>query len=206
VFGKTLRQYCLFSLLLASPALAGDPAGWWSSSTGSRVNIWANMEQVIVTVHSPQGGQSKYYGQWTRFSDHFQYAAAGTYFNCSFNGPNQITVTNQSTGAVTIWTRGNAAPAQPARPSAPPSTPGGSTWISNTGSTVQLSSSGHQVSVTIIGADGRRHQGAGRWINYPHTFDYSIPGYPGVAQCSVLPDGRIQVVYNQTVSYWTKQY
>jgi hypothetical protein len=71
---------------------------------------------------------------------------------------------------------------------------------------VQLSSQGNQVSVTIINAQGQRYHGSGRWINYPHTFDYSLPGVPGVASCTVMSDGRIQVIYGGAPTYWTKQY
>lgn len=201
---RRFSSVLLLLLCLGGPALAGDPNGWWSSSTGSRVQLWANMEQVVVTVHSPQGQASKYQGQWTRFSDYFQYSAQGALYSCAFNGADQITVTNQSTGAVTVWTRGSA-PTQ-SRPT-PPSSQGGSVWQSSSGATVQLSSTGNQVTVVIITQDGKRYNGGGRWLNYPNSFDYSIPGTPGVATCTVLSDGRIQVNYgNKPPTFWTKQY
>lgn len=203
---RTPRLVLLLIALTIGPALAGDPAGWWTSSSGSRIHLWANMQQVVVTVRDAQGRESKYQGQWTRFSDYFQYSAAGSVFNAAFTGPNQISVTNQSTGAVTVWTRGTAAAPTQAPSTSPPSSSGASMWSSSTGSSVQLSSQGHQVFVTIIGRDGKRHQGSGRWTNYPHTFDYSIPGVNGIANCTFLADGRIQVIYgNQAPSYWTRQ-
>lgn len=83
-----MRTYlcCLVLLLTAmmtGPTLAGDPAGWWTSSSGSRIHLWANMQQVVVTVHDAQGRESKYQGQWTRFSDYFQYAAGSSIFNAN---------------------------------------------------------------------------------------------------------------------------
>ena len=210
---KRNHRLCLIALFLflAVPAFAGDPGGWWTSSTGSKVHLWANMQQVIVTVQSTQGQETKYQGQWTRFSDYFTYSAQGNVYSAAFTNSNQITVTNQATGVVTLWTRRvSAAQPQPQpqpQPNNPPSSDGGSVWSSSTGSSIQLSSQGNQVFVAIIGKDGKRYQGSGRWIQYPKTFDYSVPGIVGVANCTVLNDGRIQVVYkNGTPSYWTKQY
>lgn len=70
---------------------------------------------------------------------------------------------------------------------------------------MQLSTQNQQVFVTIISRNGARTQGSGRWTNYPYQFDYSIPGYNGVAHCSVMRNGQIQVNFNNQITTWTRR-
>ena len=87
-----------------------------------------------------------------------------------------------------------------------PSTVSGlSAGRSSTGSSVQLSAQGQQVFVTLINAAGKRFQGSGRWLQAGQKFDYSLPGYPGVATGTVHDARRISIVYGNTPSIWTRQ-
>ena len=193
----------LITFLLSAPTLAGDPAGWWSSSSGSKIHLWANMQQVVVTVQNSKG-QYKYNGRWTRFSDYFSYQAGNVRYDAAFVGRNQIQVKG-SDGSLTTWTRGAAT----ARPQPQPRTQAqgiGGLYSSSTGSSVQIATQGNQVFVTVIGSDGKRYQGSGRWTAYPSRFDYSIPGIQGIAHCTVLQGGTIRVDYNSPQpSYWTRR-
>lgn len=203
----TIMLLFIFTL----PAAAGDPSGWWSSSSGSSVHLWANMQQVVVTVVTPQKKQYKYQGYWTRFSDYFVYTVPGAgQYQAAFTNTNNIAVLGPN-GKYTYWTRGKQATApQKQSPKQQKSTGNHwnitGIWASSSGSSVQLSSKGNQIFVTIIGANGQRSQGSGRWLSQ-HQFDYSIPGFPGVAQCQVdAKTGRwIQVNYNGTLTNWQKQ-
>lgn len=98
-------QCLLIVLLLTGAAWAHDPAGWWSSSSGSTIKLWANMQQVIVTVHTPQGQKFQYSGAWQRFGDTFTYYVpnGGNYF-VRFNGRNHLVVTGPN-GSITNWYR-----------------------------------------------------------------------------------------------------
>ena len=94
----------LFLLLLALPALATDPGGRWQSSSGSQIQIWANMQLVKVSVRTQQGRVYNYTGQWTKFGDRFTYVAQGIRFNGVISNRNQIVVYG-SNGSTTYWTR-----------------------------------------------------------------------------------------------------
>ena len=197
-----LTTALILSCLLVLPAQANDIAGWWTSSSGNRVNIWINMQSVVMTFHGPNG-QIKVNGRWTRFGDYFTYTNNGVQYNAKVINRNQIVV--QSARGTFTWNRGVAAAAPQPQPQAPPSTSGGSMWASTSGSTVQLSSQGHQVFVTIIGQSGKRFQGSGRWLQYPKSFDYSLPGYPGTAVCTFVNNSQIHVNYNGKVTYWNRR-
>lgn len=193
-------RFTVLTLGLALPASAGDPAGWWTSSTGTQIQIWANMQQVVLTFHS-SSGVIKINGQWTRFSDYFAYSSNGVTYNCAFTGPNQISV-SASNGATHTWTRGR----QNVQPQPQPQQSSiNGLWASSSGSSVQLSTQGQQVFVTIIGSNGSRVQGSGRWTQYPYRFDYSLPGYPGVANCALMNNGQIQVNYQGQVTTWSRR-
>lgn len=195
----------LFLLVVSVPASATDIAGWWTSSSGSRVQIWINMQQVVMTFHG-SSNPIKVTGYWTRFGDSFAYSHGGVNYNCRVVNRNQIQV-NSSQGSF-VWTRGAQAQAQAPPPppqNAPPSTNGGSLWSSSSGSSVQLSSQGQQVFVTIVSAQGQRFQGSGRWLQYPNKFDYSLPGYAGTAVCTFVNKNQIHVNYNGKITYWNRR-
>ena len=110
------RRICiltaLFILLGLFQATAGDPAGWWTSSSGSSVKIWANMQQVIVTIYAAGSNKGyKYYGWWDRFSDYFSYQVktgrnAGVR-KCWFDSRNSnIIHVKDPWGKMYTWTRG----------------------------------------------------------------------------------------------------
>lgn len=205
--GFLLIGSALFILLLfTTTGHAGDPNGVWTSSTGSKINLWANMQQVNVTVTTPQGQVYKYNGQWTRFSDYFVYQTHLGLHQASFVNSNMIRVQDPS-GKVFNWTRGYNAQQQqmqqmPQQPSANMGISGN--WRSTSGSMVQLSSQGNQISVTIISPNGARSDGIGRWIQYGSKFDYSIAGFNGVANCTVASPNRIDVLFGGKWTTWTR--
>ena len=186
-------------------ALAGDPAGSWTSSSGSRIDLWANMEQVVVTVTDSQGVQHRYQGAWTRFSDYFAYQVGSTRYSCAFRGSNEIVV-NAPGKATVVWTRGWSGRR---RPTAPPAQGGGDPsglYASSSGSSVQLSSRGGQVFVTIVTSRGQRINGSGNWVS-ARRFEYRVPGNPGKGVCT-LDANNPNVIYvqsNSGTSTWTRQ-
>ncbi|PKL46411.1 MAG: hypothetical protein CVV42_16620 [Candidatus Riflebacteria bacterium HGW-Riflebacteria-2] len=188
--------------LFSSAAFAGDPSGVWTSTSGSTIKLWANMQQVMVTVTTPQGQSFKYNGWWTRFSDNFAYQNNSGTFYASFANSNQINVKDPS-GKWFTWTRGvnnNSAPVQQQ-----PSNSGISgNWQSSSGSMIQVSTNGNQIVVNIVGRDGKRFQGIGRWLQFGRTFDYSIAGFAGTAQCTVASSRQINVLYGGTWTTWSR--
>lgn len=188
-------------LLTFTATYASDPNGTWSSSTGSTVKLWANMQTVSVTVTTPQGQSYKYNGWWTRFSDYFAYQTHDGINNCSFVNANSISV-KMPKGGITTWTRG-VAPKTYAPPQQQSNSGITGNWKSSSGSLVQVSVNGNQIQVTLVDQQGRRHQGIGRWIQYGSKFDYSIAGFNGAAQCTVVSANRIDVYFGKWTT-WTR--
>lgn len=197
---RRLSVFVLFLAFIFAAGMvwAGDPNGQWTSSTGSTISIWANMQTVNVTVTTPQGQSFKYNGWWTRFSDHFTYQASTGAHHCSFINSNKISVRGPNNSNHT-WTRGISS-VQPPQPQITNIT---GTWRSSSGSLVQVATNGNQILVTLIDTKGGRHEGIGRWLKYGQTFDYSIPGFSGAAVCTIIDSRRIDVVYGQR-STWTR--
>lgn len=198
-----LRTIFLTVFVLATllPASATDIAGWWTSSSGNRIEIWMNMQNVVMTFHYNNGAQpTKVTGYWTRFGDTFSYTSAqGVQYNAKVLNRNQIQLS--SNRGTFVWNRGSQAQAPQPQPQASQ----GSLWSSTSGSSVQLSSNAQQVFVTIIGSNGQRYKGSGRWLSYPNKFDYSLPGFPGQAICTVVSPSQIHVNFNGKVTYWNRQ-
>lgn len=189
--------------LISHAAFAGDASGIWTSTSGATVKLWSNMQQVMVTITTTQGQSYKYNGWWTRFSDNFAYQTnAGTHY-ASFANSNQINVKDPS-GKWFTWTRGgysNSSPVQQ-QPSNNSSIAGN--WQSSSGSMIQVSANGNQIVVNIVGKDGKRFQGIGRWLQYGRSFDYSIAGFAGIAQCTVVSSAQINVLYGGTWTTWSR--
>jgi len=208
---KKLNTFFLGGLLLAvillftGTAFASDPNGTWTSSSGSTIKLWSNMQQVFVTVITPQGQTFKYNGWWTRFSDNFAYqTTSGTHY-ASFANYNQINVKDPQ-GNWFTWKRGgrsNPAPVQQ-KPSYNNNSSITGNWQSSSGSMVQISTNGNQIVVNLVARDGTRYQGIGRWLSYGRTFDYSIAGFAGAAQCTVVSSSQINVLYGGTWSTWNR--
>lgn len=200
-----MRQLRLLLVVLvlaiaSGPALAADPAGWWSSSSGARVYIWANMRVVRVTVVASNGTKREFDGYWTRFGDDFSYRVprAGVYRAAiDPRNENRIYVRGPS-GSRTVWTRGRSADRRTSRRGSI-----SGTWRSSSGSIVQVTSRGRQVSIRLITRQGRRYQGAGRWLD-GRRFDYSVVGFKGVAYGTVINIRRIEVNYRGKISVWTR--
>lgn len=160
------------------------------------------MQQVNVTVITLQGQTFKYNGWWTRFSDYFAYQTNnGTNYG-SFTNSNTIKVKDPA-GKWYTWTRANSAQSS-ANPIKPNSANIDGNWQSSSGAMVQVSSQGQQISVMIIGTNGQRSQGIGRWIKKGYQFDYSIAGFKGVAICTILNSNKIKVVFSGKPTYWTR--
>lgn len=203
MFQKILKAILFLALFgNAAVSLAGDPAGTWSSSSGSTIKIWANMQTVRVTVITPQGQSNTYEGWWTRFSDYFSYNGPSGTFNASFSGSNKIRVQGPK-GESYVWQRGGKSSTLAPRAASRKVDISGM-WKSTSGSSVQVSSQGKQVYVTLVDRKGKRFSGSGRWLS-KSSFDYSIPGYPNVANCQVQSNDQISVVYGNTNTTWYRQ-
>ena len=193
----------IVAMFWSTGALAGDPNGTWSSSSGSTIKLWANMQQVLVTVITPNGQTYKWNGWWTRFSDQFAYnTSTGTNY-ASFNNSNQINV-KDSSGNWFVWTRGGNTGYQVPQQQQSGTTNITGNWQSSSGSYIQVSTNGNQIVVNLVGRNGQRNQGIGRWLKYGYSFDYSIAGYSGVANCTILGPNKIKVVYGGNPTYWTR--
>lgn len=198
--------FVILTIFLSSNLWAADPNGTWSSSTGSTIKLWANMQQVFVTVIY-NGKSYKYTGWWTRFGEKFAYKVNNGTNYCSFYGSNVINIKTPK-GTWTKWTRGARRQTsqrqynKPTRRSNSNNISG--LWSSQSGSSVQISISGQQVYVTLVTTAGKRYQGSGRWIQ-KGVFDYSIPGWAGVAIATVLSGSKISVSYGGKVTYWYRR-
>lgn len=208
-----ISLFIILAVFITSNLFAADPNGTWSSTTGSTIKLWANMQKVFVTVIYA-GKSYKYTGWWTRFGDKFSYNSNNGTHSCSFSGSNVINIKNPN-GSWTKWTRGTGRQYnQPKQYSKPrqynkPTHRSSSTninglWSSTSGSSVQISTSGQQVFVTLVTNTGQRIQGSGRWLQ-TGVFDYSIPGYPAVAMATVLSGNKISVSYGGKVTYWNRR-
>jgi hypothetical protein len=203
-----MRQLHYFIMLLGVTLLlstrtcfAFDPNGVWASSSGSSVQVWANMQQVSVTLTSPQGQTSQFNGWWTQFGDYFSYQSPDGVMNAAFNGSNQINVQGPN-GLIYTWNRG-----QQSAPAPRPNNAGiniSGLWSSSSGSSVQLSTKGNQVFITLIDKQGKRNQGSGRWLEAGRRFDYSFPN-TAVAYCTIINQNQIDVVNGQTANSWFRQ-
>ncbi|MFZ5949686.1 MAG: hypothetical protein ACOYXC_03195 [Candidatus Rifleibacteriota bacterium] len=186
-----------------APILAGDPSGTWTSSSGSTIKLWANMQQVLVTVVTPDGQTFKWNGWWTRFSDQFAYNTNNGTNYASFANSDQINV-KDSSGTWFVWTRGSSVGGQFSQPQQSGTQNISGNWHSSSGAYVQISDNGNQVVVNIVGTNGQRSQGIGRWLQPGYRFDYSIAGYPGVADCTILSKNKIKVLYNGKPTFWSR--
>lgn len=184
--------------LPTSTSFAFDPAGFWTSSSGSSIKLWANMQQVTVKVTTPQGKVYNYNGWWTRFGDNFSYQTPNGVTTASFNGRNQILV-QAANGTRYTWNRGQ----RPA-PKKPKVNISG-LWHSSSGTSVQINSQGKQVFITLINPQGKRYQASGRWIKQGYSFDYSIAGYSNIAYCTLINRNQINVVYGDKRTTWYRQ-
>ncbi|PIQ25046.1 hypothetical protein COW36_07435 [bacterium (Candidatus Blackallbacteria) CG17_big_fil_post_rev_8_21_14_2_50_48_46] len=220
-----MRQIFLALMLafgMVFPAFASDPNGWWTSSTGSYIQLWANMEQVFVTVHPRQGQPKKYQGYWTRFSDAFVYSVPGYgSYQVSFSDPNKILV-RDAKGGVTVWVRGKLprAPQQqqpmyqqqaPQQPPPQQQTPQhwnlNGLWTDGSGTHARISIQGSQIFVKIQTADGTMYDGGGYWLAQ-HAFTFNIPSISDVYTCQVDPGSgrmiRIVSTANGQTMTWQK--
>ena len=104
--GKRVIPFALALILcLITPVMGADPSGWWNSSTGSKILIWAKKERVVVTVKDPQGKHWEYPGKWLEAGEEFHYEARKEIYKATFIDKDEIEVVNQSTGFVTTWKR-----------------------------------------------------------------------------------------------------
>jgi hypothetical protein len=177
-----LKRTLLIALLLIGTASAHDPNGSWGSSSGSSVQLWANTEQVQITVTSPQGKTSTYNGYWERFSDTFLYTALGENYRASFRDYNNIVVVSSS-GKTTYWSRGQAPTRQPQarQPQAVQGPDISGAYLSSSGSSVAISCSGPVLQITVVDRQGRQTNANGRWLSQDR-FEYIVNGRSAYGQ------------------------
>lgn len=184
-------------------AWAHDPAGSWTSSSGARIDLWANMEQVVVTVTTANGVSHKYQGYWTRFSDYFRYQVGQTQYDCAFQGPNQILVRGAGAPDRT-WTRGWRGWSRPARtPGLASGDPSG-LYLSSSGSSVQITSQGGRLSITIVSRNGQPTVVNGQWVG-SNRFEYYYGGDKAICTQDANHPGRIVVQSPSGTTVWTRQ-
>ena len=188
-------------VLFTSSIWASDPNGAWGASDGTKINVWSNMQQVVVTATFTNGQSYRYNGRWTRFSDYFSFQGPDGVYNASFKGANQIIVRTPKGGQI-VWNRGQA----PVRQQAVNNRINyNGLWKSSTGTSIQFHAQGNQVTVTSITSSGQRFKGSGRWIQPGIKFDYSFSGYPGIAVGTIVNRNQISVNYRGKVSIWSRQ-
>lgn len=189
-------------LLLTVFAWAHDPAGSWTSSSGARIDLWANMEQVLVTVTTADGVSHKYQGYWTRFSDYFRYQVDQTQYDCAFQGGNQILV--RGAGAPDrIWRRGWSGWSRPMRAPAASGDPSG-LYLSSSGSSVQVTSQGGRLSIILVSRNGQSTAVSGQWVG-SNRFEYYYGGNKAICTQDVNRPGRIVVQSPTGTTIWTRQ-
>lgn len=196
-----LLSVCLF---LSGPSFAVDPNGVWYGPSATRIRVVATADQVFVTINNAQGQIGPLTGKWNTLGERFSFDHNNWTYNAAIRNEAQIDVTNPN-GSTSRWKRGMKPVFNTGMKSAPQSVDSAGLWRSTTGSSVQISSQGQQVFVTLIDAAGKRFQGSGRWLHAGQRFDYSLPGYPGVATGTVHSAKRISVAYGETPSTWTRQ-
>lgn len=157
-----LKRTLIIALLLIGTASAHDPNGTWGSSSGSSVQLWANTEQVQITVTSAQGKTNTYNGYWERFSDTFLYSALGENYRASFRDYNNI---------------GQAPTRQPQarQPQAIQGPDVSGAYLSTSGSSVAISCSGPVLQITVVDRQGRQTNANGRWLSQDQ-FEYFVNG------------------------------
>ncbi len=204
------RSNCYRTLLLCAwllfpqTSFAVDPNGVWYGPTATRIRVVATQDQVFVTINNAQGQIGPLTGKWNAVGERFSFQHNNSTYTAAIHGEAQIDVTNPN-GSTSVWKRGRTPAINASMKAAPQNVDIAGLWRSSTGSSVQLSSQGRQVFVTLINAAGKRFQGSGRWLQAGQTFDYSLPGYPGVTTGTVQNTKRITVAYGETPSIWTRQ-
>ena len=204
------RSNCYRTLLLCAwllfpqTSFAVDPNGVWYGPTATKIRVVATQDQVFVTINNAQGQIGPLTGKWNAVGERFSFQHNNWTYAAAIRSETQIDVINPN-GSVSVWQRGRMQAANASMKAAAQSVDIAGLWRSTTGSSVQLSSQGQQVFVTLINAAGKRFQGSGRWLQAGQTFDYSLPGYPGVATGTVHNPNRITVAYGATPSTWVRQ-
>ena len=200
-----LRTLLLAAWLLFSGAsFAVDPNGVWYGPTATRIRVVATQDQVFVTINNAQGQIGPLTGKWNTLGERFSFQHTNWTYTAAIRNETLIDVTNPN-GSISVWNRGRTPAINASMKAAPQDVDIAGLWRSSTGSSVQLSAQGQQVFVTLINAAGKRFQGSGRWLQAGQKFDYSLPGYPGVATGTVHDARRISIVYGNTPSIWTRQ-
>lgn len=196
------------------PMGSGNPVGWWKSTSGAKINIWADSQNLVLTYYS-NGQQFKFNGWWVTYGHAFKYEVPrlGTAY-CTFdqNNPNIIHA-RAPKGGVSTWHRqtNNNARQQPQPNNRPAhqrqSNSGGinGTWQSTSGSRIEVRSNSNQLNLKIIGANGAWLRGVGQWQT-ANRFSYSVAGYQGRAECNVHKNNwnKITCVFNGKKSIWKK--
>ena len=197
---RIFRRLALPSLLLwaALPALAFDANGIWYTDAGAVVRIASDSSNVTIRWDN-NGKAYEYRGWWMHTGETFTYEANSGTVVGTFLSRDKLRFT--SSKGTWMLTRGGASQSHSAP--APVNITG--LWKSDSGSSVQVNSQGNQVTITFIDVKGNRRMASGRWIEQGRKFDYSVPGYPGVAICTVAGVNRIDVVYGSKVNTWVRQ-
>jgi len=202
---KPFRTLLPLALLLFSGAsFAVDPNGVWYGPSATRIRVVAAQDQVFVTINNAQGQIGPLTGKWNTEGERFSFRHNDWTYAAAIRNERQIDVTNPN-GSTSVWQRGRMPALDAGMKAAPQGVDIAGLWRSTSGSSVQISAQGQQVFVTLINAAGKRFQGSGRWLQAGQTFDYSLPGYPGVATGTVHSAKRITVAYGATPSTWTRQ-
>ena len=76
---RIIVSIILFLVLSCCSAYAGDPTGWWLSTSGSKIYITANMKTLTVSITGAKSSRaSKYSGWWTKLGNDFSYNVPGS--------------------------------------------------------------------------------------------------------------------------------
>ena len=191
-------------LLLSEVAFAVDPNGVWYGPSATRIAVVATPDQVFVTINNAKGQIGPLGGKWNSIGERFSFQHNNWTYTAAIRSQAQIDVFNPN-GSTSVWQRGRMQAANANMKSAAQSVDIARLWHATAGTSVQLDSQGRQVSVTPIDSARKQAQDSGRRLQAGQTFDYSMPGYPGVATGTVHNAKRITVAYGATPSTWTHQ-
>jgi hypothetical protein len=173
---KFIIPIILLLVLSCSSVYAGDPTGWWLSTSGSKIYISANMKTLTVAITGAKSSRaSKYSGWWTKLGNDFSYnvpsgRGRGIRQCCFAPGNDNMIYVKNPQGKLYTWTRTSA------NSSRSTSTGGDPTgwWTSSSGTEIYISAKLKKINLTFYGKKTTRR--SGYWSRIGESFSYMLPG------------------------------
>lgn len=190
-------------LLLSEAALAVDPNGVWYGPAATKITVVATPDQLFVTISNARGQIGPLSGKWNSLGERFSFQHNNWTYSAAIRGQSHIDVFNPN-GSTSVWKRGLLQGAGANMKSAARSVAIARMWYATAETPVRFASRGGQDSATLVNAAGKRAAGGDRWLRPGQTFDYALPGYPGMAAGKAYNANRITVALGETPSARTR--